>query len=190
MRINLESSIKFIRGIQVILILGLIFVAYSMILPEEARIERGIEINASPDIVFNYYNDLALFNRWSPWFDSDPQATYTFSSPSYGVGASMRWNNANRSGSSGSQQIITSVPYKIVSSDLDLGKNGKGISSVTIYNNRDNTRCHVVWSFEARLDGVLQRYRGRFIDRLLGSDFEKGLLELKRIAETRTIPLQ
>ena len=54
MQIDLKSSIKFIRGIQVVLIIGLIFIAYSMILPEDAWIEREIEINTGPELIFNH----------------------------------------------------------------------------------------------------------------------------------------
>ena len=182
MHTKIQSTIKFIRWIQVILIVVLIFVAYSMILPEEARLERSIEINTGPEVIFNHFNDLELFSYWSPWYDTSDGASYTLSNPAYGVGATMQWGDIDKSG--GRVEIITSVPYKIVSSQLDITTIHSGISTITIYNNRENTRCFIVWSFDAKLEGVIQRYAGRFLDRLLGPDFERGLAKLKGIAES------
>lgn len=181
MQIDLKSSIKFIRGIQVVLIIGLIFIAYSMILPEDAWIEREIEINTGPELIFNHFNDLKLFNRWSPWYEHDSGVEYKFAGPNRGVGATMQWQSKD---GSGFLEIMTSVPYNIVSSTLKMDDNRNGTSSVTIFNNRDNTLCRVVWSYEVRLDGVVQRYMGRFIDRLLGPGLERGLADLKSLAET------
>jgi hypothetical protein len=186
MRISLKSFVKFVRSVQVLIIIGLLFVAYSLILPEDARIEREIEIQTGPELIFSHFDNLELFNRWSPWYQQDTQAKYTFSGPTHGVGATVQWRSENGSDGNGSQEIITSVPYKIVSSILNIDDHGSGVSSVTIYNNRENTRCRVLWSYDVTLDGVVQRYMGQFLDRFLGPDFEKGLINLKALAETGT----
>jgi hypothetical protein len=184
MRISLDSSIRFIRGIQVVIIVILLFVAYSFILPEEARVEREIDIAAGPSLVFDQYNNLYNFSQWSPWFNSQSGTAYTIDATGHGIGAGMQWDNSDSVIGSGSLEIVTSVPYKIVSSRILIDDNESALSSVTIYNNSDNSLSRVVWTIDARLDGVLQKYIGLFLNRSLGADLEQGLISLKYLAET------
>jgi len=43
-----------------------------------------LSVEAYPEEVFAYLEDLEAFNRWSPWFARDPDADYIFGNVDYG----------------------------------------------------------------------------------------------------------
>ena len=63
-----------------IVLLGLI----GLFLPSAAHVERTMRIAAAPAAVYEIVNDPRRFNEWSPWFEKDPNARYTFSGPQSG----------------------------------------------------------------------------------------------------------
>ncbi len=85
---------KFAPLLYLILFLLLLSLA-SLMLPSKVHVERSIEINSPPCTVFTLLNGFLSFNRFSPFFDVDPQASYTHSGPVYGPGATMSWRSEN-----------------------------------------------------------------------------------------------
>src|SRR5262245_24735871 len=87
-----RSAVKILKPILIgllalIVLLGLI----GLFLPSAAHVERTVSIAAPPAAVYEIVNDLRRFNEWSPWFEKDPNARYTFSGPQRGVGARLQW---------------------------------------------------------------------------------------------------
>ena len=97
-----------------------------LFLPSAAHVERSVSIAAPPAAVYDIVNDLRRFNEWSPWFEKDPKARYSFSGPERGVGSRLEWSSDHSSVGTGSQEIVESVPDQRVRTRLDFGSQGSG----------------------------------------------------------------
>ena len=164
-----------------------VFLLVGLFLPTSAHVERSITTRAHPAAVYEVVSDLRRFNEWSPWFDLDPQADYTYSGPERGVGAKLAWTSAQRSVGSGSQEIVAAVPERSVTMRLDFGPDGRATARLDITPVDGGSR--VTWAFDTSFEGsYLGRYFGLFLDRLVGADYEEGLARLKRLLEATPAP--
>ncbi|HEV8701591.1 MAG TPA: SRPBCC family protein [Candidatus Polarisedimenticolia bacterium] len=167
----------------VLVVLAAVLGGIGLLLPRRVHAERSAVIDAPRATVFVLLNGYASFNKWSPWFELDPQAKYTYDGPATGVGAKMSWAGDPKKAGSGSQEIVESRPYELVRTRLDFGSEGKADAQFTL--TPEGTGTRVTWGFETDLGmNPVSRYFGLMIDRMVGSDFEKGLAGLKKLAES------
>lgn len=158
----------------------LVLMTVGLFLPATAHIERKIEINAPPAIVFALVNDFRQINQWSPSLDTDPNALYTISGPARGVGAKQSWDG--QIVGQGSQVILESEPFYRVVSQLDLEGQGQALGTFELLQTEKGT--NVTWSFDNEFGwNLIGRYFGLMIDGIVGPDYEKGLQNLKTMAE-------
>ena len=167
----------------VLVLLVAVLAGIGLLLPRRVHAERAAVIDAPRATVFVLLNGYANFNKWSPWFDLDPQAKYTYGGPASGVGAKMSWAGDPKTAGSGSQEIVESRPFELVRTRLDFGSQGKADAQFTL--TPEGTGTRVTWGFETDLGmNPVSRYFGLMIDKMIGSDFEKGLAGLKKLAES------
>jgi len=166
-----------------LVLLVAVLAGIGLLLPRHVHAERAAVIDAPRATVFVLLNGYAHFNKWSPWFDLDPQAKYAYHGPATGVGAKMSWEGDPKTAGSGSQEIVESHPFELIRTRLDFGSQGKADAQFTL--TPEGTGTRVTWGFETDLGmNPVHRYFGLMIDRMVGSDFEKGLAGLKKLAET------
>ncbi len=152
-----------------------------LFLPRVVGAERSVLIDRPAPAVFAMLNSYARFNEWSPWAGLDPNASYTFSGPVDGVGASMQWAG-NADVGQGTQSITASEPYSRVATSLDFGPDG--LAKAEFLLSEENTGTRVVWRFETDLGGnPYMRCFGLMIENFVGADYERGLAKLKRVLE-------
>lgn len=164
------------------------FIATGLFLPGTVHVERSAVIMRPVSTVFTILNRFEAFPAWSPWTDRDPDASYRFSGPRYGVGARMEWSGDPRQVGSGWMEITESRPSSLVETHLALEQQGEADTTFRIERIAGGSR--VTWSLDADLlagqglfGGILSRYFGLFFDRWVGGDFETGLARLKTYAE-------
>lgn len=166
------------------LVIGAFFV------PERASAERSVVIARPAAAVFPLIDGWQRFNDWSPWAGLDPAAVYTIEGPERGVGARMTWSSKDPAVGSGEQTIIESVPDSRVSTRLIFGGTQESIATMTLADDPAGTR--VTWRLESafplRFDGnffndLIGRWFSLALDRFVGPDYERGLANLKRVAE-------
>jgi hypothetical protein len=125
----------------------------------------------------------------------DPNAHYTITGPVAGVGAKESWVGDPKTVGSGSQEIIESKPDESVTMALDFGDMGKARARFLLSPDGKGTR--VTWTLDTQaplaLDGqlpfnVIGRYIGLFMDKMVGPDYERGLKQLKTLAEKEPAP--
>jgi effector-binding domain-containing protein/uncharacterized protein YndB with AHSA1/START domain len=163
-----------------VVIAALVVIAF--FLPKTAHVERSVTIARPPSQVFALLSNLHRFNAWSPWFDLDPQAKYTFSGPLTGVGAKSSWTG-NKDVGSGSQEIIESRPNELVKTQLDFGAMGRPTASFKLVPAGLGTT--VTWSLDQSFEGsLIGRYFGLMLDSMVGKDYDKGLTRLKALVES------
>jgi len=161
----------------------LVLVAAAYLLPRRVHVERSATIAAPSATLFAVLNSYQQFNKWSPWFDLDPGAKYTYEGPSAGAGAKMSWVGDSNTLGSGSQTITASVPFEKVAADVDFGQGGSPAKQV-ISLAADGTATKVTWGIDVDLGmNPVNRYFGLMFDGMIGKDFDKGLANLKKYAE-------
>lgn len=159
-------------------------VAGSWLLPSRAIVERSIDIDRPPAEVYAVLDSFERFNEWSPWFAADPDAVYTYTGPSRGVGARQAWKGNSAVGE-GSQTITASLPVQQIDIALAFGDQPPALSRYTLQARDGGT--HLIWRFEAELGmNPLMRWFGLMFDRMIGGDYETGLSQLKRLLESST----
>ena len=184
---------RFIQRLLKFLILVLVLlIGVAFLLPANVHVERSIAIDRPTSEVFAVVNSFKLFNAWSPWAEKDPNAKYTFAGPRSGVGAKISWVGNEQVGS-GNQTITESDSKqadKRVRSAIDFGEMGK--VSADVFLSPASKGSQVRWTMDMNLpmsfdqkfvSNLIGRYMGLFMDKLVGPDYERGLVKLKVLLE-------
>lgn len=158
-----------------------IFFAGGYALPEKAYVARQAVINASPDKVFAIVGDLKRSGEWSPWFALDPKMKVTIVG-SAGKDQKMSWASDDPNVGNGSQTTIDFEPNKRVVSSLDFGPMGQAVAALSL-SDAAGQGTLVEWDFSTTLNNPVERWTGLMFDRWVGADYEKGLANLKALAE-------
>ena len=165
------------------------FVLTGYLLPGQVHIERSIVVERPASMMFELLNSYRYFNEWSPWAKRDPKAQFIISGPDSGVGARMSWVGEPHLVGSGWQEIVASKPYELINIKLDFDAQGLADTGFALTAQGDATR--VTWFFDSDLtegvnflDSFLARYFGLLFDRWVGGDYEQGLANLKKFAES------
>ena len=157
----------------------LVIVAY--LLPRTYMVERSIVINADKEIIYDYLCDLNKWEEWTPWSE-DMDSTMTMEvTGNCEVGAMQKWSDESGDG----QLIVTEmVPYQLIKYDLSFYE-GKYTSQGTMtIDPQDEGGYLVTWSDEGDLGyNPMHRYLGLMMDSQIGTSFQEGLENLKKVCE-------
>jgi uncharacterized protein YndB with AHSA1/START domain len=166
------------------LVLALIaFSALVSIQPAAFKITRTATISAPPEKVFAAVNDFHKWQAWSPWLGLDPAAKSTFEGPAAGTGAKFAWVGNDKVGE-GRMEIQDSKPGDHVLIKLDFVKPMQGTSDTEFTFKPVSGGTEVTWTMTGE-DGFVGKAARYFmnIDKMVGGDFERGLGNLKTVAE-------
>lgn len=148
------------------------------------EIVRSRHIAADPARVHALVNDFRQWRDWSPWEELDPAMEREYSGAETGVGAHYSWAG-NRKAGAGSMEITSSDPEEI-GIRLSFRKPFKATNQVRFVLTADNSGTDVDWVMSGEQKGLAGFVVGRLfsMDRLVGGDFERGLVRLKAVAES------
>ena len=169
----------------VLLVATAALLAWVAIQPSSYRVERSVVVAAAPAQVYGHVYDLEKWQAWSPWAKLDPAAKIAFEGPRSGPGAIMRWAGNEKVGR-GAMAITEAKPVEALTIQLDFVEPFEGTSTTrfSFVPQGENTR--VMWSLEGR-QGYLERLAGTVlgidVEGMIGQDYERGLANLKAIAE-------
>lgn len=152
--------------------------------PSEFRISRETLINAPAETVFAQVNDFHAWSQWSPWEKMDPGMKRTYEGPATGLGARYSWEGNQQVGS-GRMTIIESTPPHSVRIQLEFLQPFAATNEAQFQLNEPAPRqTTVAWVMTGHLTLVPKIFHLFMdMDKLVGADFEKGLAQLKAIAE-------
>lgn len=163
-----------------VLIIGLLVVASTR--PSDFRVERTARINTSAGRIFPHINDFHRWVSWSPYESLDPDMHKTMSGASSGTGAIYEWEGNSKAGK-GRMEILDSSPNHIgIKLDFEKPFKAHNLAEFVLTPNGDAT--DVTWAthgpqpFASKVMGVFVN-----MDNLIGRDFERGLQNLKSVAE-------
>lgn len=164
--------------------IGLLFIIVIAGQPCEFRVSRSAKIAAPPEKVFPHINDLHNWEAWSPWAKLDPNAKNSFSGPETGTGAAMAWDGNKKIGA-GQMTITESHANELIRFKLEFIRPFKATNSAEFTFRSEAGQTVVVWTMIG-CSNLCSKIFGLFMncENMAGRDFEKGLANLKSLAET------
>ena len=145
--------------------------------PSNFRIQRKAHIAAPPDRVFAKIRSFREWGAWSPWEKLDPEMKRTFDGEVYS------WDGNKKVGK-GRMEITTAEPPRRIEIKLDFFEPWEAHNITEFLIEPRDGGSDVTWTmtgpspFMSKLMGVFMNF-----DKLVGSDFEKGLASLKKVTE-------
>lgn len=175
------NAILIIVAVLVISLLAVLGIAAMK--PDHFRVERSLEIDARPDAIFPYVNDLKKQISWSPWEKKDPDMQRTYSGAEAGVGAKYHWSGDKNIGE-GRMEIVESSPQKGIVMKLDFVSPMQANNMAEFRFDPRGDKTNVTWAIYGPMP-LLSRAMGLFMsfDKMIGNEFEIGLINLKAQAE-------
>ena len=151
--------------------------------PNTFSVRRATTVKAPPERIFPLINDFHQWVAWSPYEHKDPALKRTYSGLESGKGAVYAWDGNNNVGSGRMEILESAVPSKIVI-QLDFFKpfEGHNTAEFTMLPQGDATNLTWVMRGPAPfMSKVMQVFMN--LDKMIGKDFEAGLVNLKTITE-------
>lgn len=173
--------------IAIIVIIAAIFI-YAATKPDNFRIERRIIINAAPDTIFPLINNFHQWMLWSPWENIDPALQRQYSGATAGVGATYEWKGNNKVGS-GRMQIVKSDSPSNIYINLDFFEPFKAQNNAEFTLVSHDQATEVIWVMSGK-NMFISKVMSVFcdMDKMIGKNFEDGLLKLKMNIEKSPTP--
>ena len=150
--------------------------------PNTFHIERTVTIAATPAKIAPHINDFHNWGAWDPWAKLDPTMKVTISGAAKGKGAVYEWQGNGQVGQ-GRMEILDSTPNKI-SIALDFIKPMAAQDNATFTLTPKGTSTDVTWAMDGNVPFVGKIFHLFMnMDKMVGSQFDKGLADLKAAAE-------
>ncbi|MEI6789563.1 MAG: SRPBCC family protein [Myxococcaceae bacterium] len=156
-----------------------LLISVGFLLPSHVLIQRSLVIDATPQQIQPWIDDMRRWEEWMPWGkDVDPTVVHTFANSK-----TMEWQGEKMGEGS---IVLTQVDPKTGVLYTASFNHGEMNSSGSLTYEPVPERTRVIWSDSMRLgNNPVRRYLGLLIDSMLGRDFEKGLAKLKWVVENR-----
>ena len=160
-----------------------IVLAYAATRPDTFHIERSADIKAPPEKLFPLINDLRAMGTWSPYEKKDPQMKRSFSGAATGKGQVYDFEGNKEVGSGRLEILDASAPQTVVMK-LDMFKPFNASNTVTFKLQPKGDTTRVTWGMDGASPYLAKVMHLFFnMDAMVGGDFEKGLANLKSLAE-------
>ena len=166
------------RVAMVLAVLLVLFVGVSFLLPSEVNVNRALAVEAEPAQVHQLVGDLRRWEEWSPWEQMDETIRVTYGETTRGVGAQQSWTG--KSGG-GTLTVTASDPQAGLVYDMTFYDGSAWVGGLAYEAADGGTR--VTWSMDGETHGIVGRWMGLLMDRMVGPAFEQGLRNLKTAAE-------
>ena len=171
---------KILIGLAVVVLVFAVVVALQ---PSDFRVTRSATIAAPPAVVFSQVNDFHKWQAWSPWAKMDPAAKNAFAGPPAGTGAVFTWDGNSKVGE-GRMTLTESRPPDLIRIKLDFVRPFAGTNDVEFAFRPEGNQTVVTWTMAGK-NNFVARALCLFMsmDKMVGGEFEKGLAQMKAIAE-------
>lgn len=167
--------LKYLVGIAVLL------VAVGFLLPSTYSAQRSVTINAPAEKVFPLVANHKEWKRWSVRNQRDPNMQMTYSGPEMAVGSKWSWKSLSEG--NGGMEFSAVEPNKRVGYILTMEDMAPATGDLKF--TPEGAATKVTWDINgnAGMNPVF-RWFGVFMDKMIGPDFEAGLKNLKKLAES------
>jgi effector-binding domain-containing protein len=169
----------------IIAVLILLFVMLGFLGPRTYDVSRTAVINAPKDIVYSQVSSLSNMANWDPWKENDPTMMVTSHGDDSAIGSYRRWESENSG--IGEQKITKLVPNELVETELRFIEpfEAKSIGYAKLEETENGIYLIQGFMGENNFMNRAMSMIGMDMDAMVGPMFEKGLLNLKKIAEVQ-----
>src|ERR1017187_4133069 len=177
-----------IKILIVLAVIVVLFISVAATRPADFRVTRTTTISAPAAVVFAQVNDLHKWEAWNPWGKLDSACKMTYQGPPAGTGAGYTWAGNNKVGE-GHMTITESRPNEFIRLNLEFLKPFKANNTAEFTFKTEGNQTAVASSMSGKKNFTFKAV-GLFMDtdKMVGGDFERGLADLKSVAETASAP--
>ena len=151
--------------------------------PAQFHVARTARIAAKPPAVFAQVNDFHQWDAWNPWAKLDPAMKQSYAGAPAGVGAVYTWAGNSQVGE-GRMTVTESRPSELIRIKMEFLKPFASTSTAEFTFRPEGDHTVVTWSMEGRNNFMAKAiHLVMNMDRMIGGQFEKGLAQMKAVAE-------
>jgi hypothetical protein len=152
--------------------------------PGDFRYARSTTIAVPSAVIFPHVNDFKKMDVWSPWLKFDPNVKITHEGPPSGVGSIESWDG-NKNVGAGRMTVTESRPNELVRLKLEFFRPFAATNTAEFTFKPESSGTTVTWAMMGKYN-FMTKAMGLIMnmDKMIGGNFEKGLAELKTIAES------
>lgn len=151
--------------------------------PSDYRVERSTTVDAQPAIVYSQVSDFKAWAAWSPWEALDPNMQKTYTGQPGQPGSSYEWKGNKDVGSGRMTVESVQAPSKI-EIKLAFIEPWESNCQTTFSFDEVGNQTKVTWTMAGH-NGFVEKAMTLWMDmdKMVGSDFEKGLRKLSEAAK-------
>ena len=178
---------KILLALVAIVVLFLGFVATR---PSTYAVERHATVAAPAAVVYAQLADFHRWEAWSPWAKLDPNQKTTYAGEPGAVGSVQEWSG-NKDVGKGRMTLREARPGERLAIDLEFIEPFASRADTLFALAPDGAGTRVTWTMSGGL-GFMEKAFGVFMDMdaMIGKDFEKGLAQLRAVAESDAAKVQ
>ncbi len=160
-----------------------LFFIVAALQPTGFRVARGTTINAPAGVVYGQISDFRRWQAWSPWEKMDPAMKREFDGAPAGAGAGYRWVGNKKVGE-GRMTIVEARPNEVLRIKLEFIAPFAATNQATFTLEEAAGKTAVDWAMTGNRNLMFKAF-GLFMsmEKMIGPDFERGLAQLKAVAE-------
>jgi hypothetical protein len=143
-------------------------------------VERMDTIGAPREALLPLIAQLPNWVEWSPWEGTDPAMSREYTGEPGAVGSTYTWSGNRKAGAG--RMRIDDVQDDGVGIDLAFTRPFRSTSRIRFVLEPQGDGTRVIWRMESPTTFFSRFFN---VEKLIGPDFEKGLRQLKRVAEDR-----
>jgi uncharacterized protein YndB with AHSA1/START domain len=172
----------------VVTILIALFAVYVAVQPSRYRIERANVIAAPQQVVYDQIANFRAWERWAPWNKLDPKMKVEHGGPTAAPGSTYHWKGDDKTVGEGRMTIAEAKPPDQVVIQLEFIKPWESKARTEFLLKPDGGGTRVAWVMSGDNDFIGKAY-GVFVDmdKAVGAMFEKGLADLRTVAEEESV---
>lgn len=175
---------KILKRLLIILVLVVaVVIGTALTKPDSFRVERKAVIKAEASKIYPYLANFKNWGAWSPWEPLDPNMTKKLSGAKSGKGAVYEWTGNSKVGQ-GKMEILEAEKNESVKMRLTFIKPFAAVNTTeyTLAEKGDDTEVSwVMYGPNTFMGKVMCVFMS--MDKMIGKDFDKGLANLKALAE-------
>ncbi|MGC3944226.1 MAG: SRPBCC family protein [Chryseolinea sp.] len=166
----------------VVLVVCIIMVIVITVQPERAHLEREIFIEAPDSVIFPYVSNYRKLSTWWPWPKMDADLKQSYEGIDGALGSKVIWSGTKAgNGSMTVQELIQNKSVKSVM--VIASQRQSAVSEFTLQTKDNGTQVH--WNYNGVNDGLIGKAKWVVMGTLLGSQYDLGLKNLKKIIEDK-----
>lgn len=176
----MSNTFKFLIGLSIVFSL---FLAGGFLLSDTYEVKRDILVDAPFQEIYPYLSDLKKWEDWSAWSKKeDPTLQIRYEGSETGQGAKQIWKGEQMGDGElllTESNIGDGIYYVMKMNDGNVQMQGS-----IVFRPTSPEQTKVVWTVSGELgSNPIFRYFGLLMDDMIANDVERGLANLKKVAE-------